>query len=275
MALESLLLGAASASSSSALVSTGLDAAGMSIGLPPGVGSGIMNTLLGVFGIKDLSCIGSQAFKKSNLEELLSSMKTRFEAITNTQNYADFMTWLSREISQRGLEAPRYKSSCSKAYNQQYIDKLNEMYKSTYKAGIFQETRITIEKDWKGGDLNYIKFTPIVLRTISINEILGITTIVNNSSTGVTGTVTTYTQGTIQNAIIPDSIMSQLVAQSSTSGVPLDTLQSTYLNGGFSIGNDGKIIWGVNAGNAQNNTLSYILLLGGAFLIYMAFFKKK
>jgi hypothetical protein len=229
-----------------------------------------MNTVLGVFGIKDLSCIGGQAFKKSDLEGLVNDLKAKTSALQNTQNLADLLTFLSWDIAYHTNDKTRLSSKCSMDYKQQYIDKCTELFNQLKPLAPMYETK-SHKADFKGADIQYITYTPKVLQ--NLQTATAQTTI--GAGTGVTGTVTTDTQGTTQNAIIPDSIMSQLIAQSSTSGVPLDTLQSTYLNGGFSIGNDGKIIWGVNAGNAQNNTLSYIFLLGGAFLIYMAFFKKK
>lgn len=266
------------------LESLAIDGIGTAFGLPPGTASTAVSTITKIFGIKDLSCIGGQAFNKQTLESFLATRKQRMQAVTNTQQYADFLTDLTIEIGQSELELPRYSSVCSKDYRNQYLTKVKELFSLFYVPNKFKEQKTSMV-DFKGGTLNYTKFSPITLEAVTLSDNGAIfqssvnvqQTIANDYLNQLMGQNQVSSVSPVQNTtglesqILP-SELTALQTYATTNGLQLTDLIPKFLNGQITVQN-GKVIWGVSATN-QEPTNQY-LLFGAIGLIAFALLRKK
>lgn len=172
----------------------------------------VVNSALKIFGIKDLSCLGSQAFNKSDLEMFINDINQKFAGVKTSSDLASILTYCNYKIAESVKEIASFRSQCSKDYRQQYIDNVKQVM-SSFDLSKFS-TRTISEKG-----VTYIGYTPIA--SYSLEEYIprSVTPGLNAGAD---------TSNVIGGGFeIPQSILSQLQQQSSKTGIPLDTLRTS------------------------------------------------
>lgn len=250
--------------------STGLGSSLTSIGSlfgPMGAGIGaatgfVSNLIPGLDGFLkngfDFTCIGSQAFNKSNLDAELQTLSGYANAIKSgaDKNIAEFLDWLMRSFNESNLEIAKYKSGCSKSLRGQLRDAVKKIYDSVDKSK-FDISTVT-KSAWDGAQYQTLKHTPKT----------GISSVDNTSID-----ISTVTEEHFKQVLVP-----QIQEYALTNG--LDVSQAieqahtkifgTGINGGVTGGVNTNGEWWVDGslGNRKDNTGMYILIGLGAFAVW-------
>jgi len=231
------------------------------------VGKNLVSSISGFIksGFK-FSCLGSQAFTKSTLDENLNLLQTNVNAvnwdnISSVQSLSDFCTY-AISVSTKAVQ--NYKSACSKSLREKLMEAQQGALTKITEAYDFTTESKSAQDQWEG-DITYTRY-------IITNKV------------GASPTINVPTTGSVTGPVPADFIAQfaeQVKAEASTAGIPYtDALMSQVYqdqvskNGAWpwdiSIGggSDGTIGGTVNFGNQPNNMMPIVIMGGVGFLLY-------
>lgn len=230
---------------------------------PVGSGLGLVANLIpGLDGFLengfDFTCIGGQAYDKNNLNQQLNDLKVASDKYKSGEfTKADYLNWLHHASVDSRKEISRYKSGCSKALRQKFLDATDGLYNSIDKSDI----RIVAgtRQDWKGETVEKLE---------------------HYFKDGVSGSANSNQLPTITEAQFYSEYVPQIQAYALQNGLDQNEAVKTAYeklfpgsggwggSGGVTVNEDGSIDWNVEAGNNRNNTMTYVLLAGAALLAW-------
>ncbi|RKS98240.1 hypothetical protein [Chryseobacterium defluvii] len=230
-------------------------------------GKGMIESISGFIksGFK-FSCLGSQAFTKSTLDENLNALQTavngvNWDNISSVQSLADYCTYA---IAVSTKAVGKYKSACSKSLREKLMEAQQNALTKITEAYDFTTESKSAQDQWEG-DITYTRY-------------------IISGKVGATPAVTVPTSSQLQTEV-PQGFITQYIDQikseATQAGIPYtdDLLKQVYQdqvskNGTWpwdvSIGTDdgGNIGGTINFGNQPNNMMPLIILGGIGLLAY-------
>ncbi|GEM_PF-2477451 len=238
-----------------------------------------------------ISCIGKQAFNKQDFEREMSGLEQRKNAVngSNLKQVSDFLTDCAARVETSRLEIGRYKSSCSKALNEKFVDALLAVTAEVLQYYSVTTVQSETKTDWKGGKYSHKVYTVTGMKGGAMPSGGGSQVPVPSPGSGVIpggdlpGLGTGFNPGGyydpvqgIANAYdqlpLPDQVL--LSTYASQNGIALNDLLTAFFSGQVQI-KDGRVIWGVSAGNQNAGGVGDLVMYGLIGLIAYKFFIKK
>lgn len=263
-----------------------IDGIGTAFGLPPGVGSAVTSTVQNLF-----PCLGSESFGPEPYKRFVAYVDKRISESTTMKMLTDALTFISEEVPRSDLEISRFDSPCSKKYRAMYRDYCKSLIQKYFNPAKMRTQPYT-GIDFKGAKYDCLIYfpignynEPINVSQMAVSSVPAVSDIQNQATTDYLAGLMGNTQVTIptvqptanvySNQLLDNELAILQTAVNSPENVNklnLQQLVSSFLNGSITIQN-GKVIWGVSATNAEPT--NQYLLFGAIGLIAFALMRKK
>lgn len=238
------------------------------VGGVTGILGNLIPGLSGFLSTGSFSCLGGQAYNKEDQAAHLSQMSERVNWTASGQWQVEtLLSWFAEMIQCMYLELGRFSSACSKQYMQDSINKFQAAYDAIDKTN-YAYNPVT-KTDWKGAQYTFASWYKKTGTNAGNTNVDAPFTLENLPP--VSASFSGMTVSDFQNTAVP--ALTAFATQNNLNPVDVINHYATELfgsnsgiNGSWQIG--GTANAGGTFGNQQNNLLNYLLIGGGALLLF-------